>query len=93
MRSEPTKASMSRGTGFAGPQGGRPLGGRKLHEVSDRGALILPRDWFCQTAGAAVPSGGSALHEVKSVGANQSCPSVSVSSWNLPLLCQSQVSV
>ena len=27
-----------------------------------------PRDWLCQTAGAAAPSGGSALHEVKSVG-------------------------
>ena len=28
-----------------------------------------PRDWLRQTAGAAAPSGGSALHEVKSVGA------------------------
>jgi acyl-CoA thioester hydrolase len=28
-----------------------------------------PRDRLCQTAGAAAPSGGSALHEVKSVGA------------------------
>jgi len=27
-----------------------------------------PRDWLCQTAGAAVPSGGSAVHEVTSVG-------------------------
>ncbi len=29
-----------------------------------------PRDWLCQTAGAAAPSGGSALHAVKSVGAH-----------------------
>jgi 4-hydroxybenzoate polyprenyltransferase len=28
-----------------------------------------PRDWLSQTAGAAAPSGGSALHAVKSVGA------------------------
>ena len=28
-----------------------------------------PRDWLCQTAGAAAPSGGSAAHEVASVGA------------------------
>ena len=27
-----------------------------------------PRDWLCQTAGAAAPSGGSAVHEVTSVG-------------------------
>ena len=51
------------------PSGG---GGRELHAVSDRGdssAQQGPRDWLCQTAGAAAPSGGSALHEVKSVGA------------------------
>ncbi len=29
-----------------------------------------PRIWLCQSAGAAAPSGGSALHEVKSVGVN-----------------------
>ena len=28
-----------------------------------------PRDWLCQTAGAAAPSGGSAVHAVTSVGA------------------------
>ena len=28
-----------------------------------------PRDWLCQTAGAAAPLGGSAVHEVTSVGA------------------------
>ncbi len=28
-----------------------------------------PRDWLCQTAGAAAPSGGSEPHEVGSVGA------------------------
>ena len=27
-----------------------------------------PRDWLCQTAGAAAPSGGSVVHEVTSVG-------------------------
>jgi hypothetical protein len=27
-----------------------------------------PRDLLCQTAGAAAPSGGSAVHEVTSVG-------------------------
>jgi hypothetical protein len=27
-----------------------------------------PRGWFCQTAGEAAPSGGSAVHEVTSVG-------------------------
>ena len=27
-----------------------------------------PRDWLCQTAGAASPSGGSVVHEVTSVG-------------------------
>ncbi len=26
------------------------------------------RDWLCQTAGAAAPSGGSVVHEVTSVG-------------------------
>ena len=29
-----------------------------------------PRNWLSQAAGAAAPSGGSALHEVKSVGAS-----------------------
>ena len=33
MRSEPKKASMSRGTGFAGPQAGAPSGGSALHEA------------------------------------------------------------
>jgi len=27
-----------------------------------------PRDWFCQTAGAAAPSGCGVAHEVTSVG-------------------------
>ena len=27
-----------------------------------------PRDWLCQTAGAAAPSGGSAVREATSVG-------------------------
>jgi hypothetical protein len=27
-----------------------------------------PRDWLCQTAGAAAPSMGSVVHEVTSVG-------------------------
>ena len=27
-----------------------------------------PRDWLCQTAGAAPASGGSVVHEVTSVG-------------------------
>ena len=35
-----------------------------------------PRDWLCQTAGAASPSGGSELHEVGSVGA--------LAAWNFP---------
>jgi len=30
MRSEPTKASPGRGTGFAGPQAQRPLGGQRI---------------------------------------------------------------
>ncbi len=37
---------MSRGTGFAGPQGGRPpQGGRELREASDRGGLIAGIYW------------------------------------------------
>ena len=32
-----------------------------------------PRDWLCQTAGAAAPSGGSVVHEVTSVGARYFC--------------------
>ncbi|MBC7445722.1 MAG: four-carbon acid sugar kinase family protein [Polaromonas sp.] len=32
-----------------------------------------PRDWLCQTAGAAAPSGGSEPHEVGSVGALLGC--------------------
>ena len=35
------------------------------HDVSKPG----PRDWLCQTAGAAAPTGGSAVHAVTSVGA------------------------
>jgi hypothetical protein len=27
-----------------------------------------PRDWLCQTAGAAAPPGGSVVHQVTSVG-------------------------
>jgi len=37
MRSEPSKASMSRGTGFAGLQAGGPLGGQ--------GATRSERPW------------------------------------------------
>ena len=63
---------MSRGTGFAGPQAGGPLGGgRELHAVSDRGAVFHqpgPRDWLRQTAGAAAPSGGRELHAVSDRG-------------------------
>jgi acyl-CoA thioester hydrolase len=33
-----------------------------------------PRDWLCQTAGAAAPSGGSAVHAVTSVGATFQWP-------------------
>ena len=32
-----------------------------------------PRDWLCQTEGAAAPSGGSAVHNVTSVGARYFC--------------------
>ena len=44
------------------------------NSVSERGGSSSqqgPRDWLCQTAGAAAPSGGSALHAVKSVGATR----------------------
>jgi N-acetylmuramate 1-kinase len=46
-------------------------GGGQFDKASDpehSPAQQGPRDWLCQTAGAAAPSGGSALHEVKSVG-------------------------
>ena len=41
------------------------------HAVSDAAGLPKPgpRDWLCQTAGAAAPSGGSEPHAVGSVGA------------------------
>ena len=42
--------------------------------MSNRGVVFLcqhgPRDWLCQTAGAAALSGGSAPHKVGSVGAS-----------------------
>jgi 4-hydroxybenzoate polyprenyltransferase len=41
----------------------------RRREDGDEGVQPGPRDWLCQTAGAAAPSGGSALHAVKSVGA------------------------
>ncbi len=46
-------------------------GGSELPAVNDRGDHLHqqgPRDWLRQTAGAAVPSGGRALHEVSNRG-------------------------
>ena len=48
-----------------------PLGGEAAQAVSDRGGILAkpgPRDWLCQTAGAAAPSGDRELHAVNDRG-------------------------
>ncbi len=65
---------MSPGTGFAGPKGGRPLGGRELREANDRGAVSLPGTGFAGPKGGR-PLGGRELREANDRGA-QNLPAV-----------------
>jgi hypothetical protein len=59
----------------AAPPQARPAltEGSELNAMSELGSTPAfmhgPRDWLCQTAGAAAPAGGSAVREATSVGA------------------------
>ncbi|WP_029524262.1 competence/damage-inducible protein A [Polaromonas glacialis] len=65
---------------------------REYHEVLATSAAVLPgerstlpkqgpRDWLCQTAGAAAPSGGRELHEVSDRGGIHFLPGFPVMAW------------
>ena len=64
--------SRGRGTGFAGPQAQRPLGGQRVTRSERTWGRFLPKQGpqnrLCRAAGAAPPRGGRELHAVNECG-------------------------